>query len=201
MVSLEHFQLLERDDDEYCYGYSCSSSWEWARWIFFVLFIIALIALLMTAFRINRRRGRQGIAPIRGTAWMTPPSYYQAQNTRQDAYVPPYTEQTNDQDMGYYDNQGVFHMNDKVRQAPSYHLSTLVPDETGVSAPQTAATLTRDPNSSFDRDFNRYYAGSGGAQANPVSQQQGQPQSQNIDVEEDLTFTRPTGPPPAHTRK
>ncbi|QID83336.1 resistance to congo red [Saccharomyces pastorianus] len=74
---------------------------------------------------LNKRRRRIGRAPIRGTAWLTPPSYRQSQQqqtgTRQqpaDDYVPEYTETANEHDLGYYDERGEFHPNDKVAPAP-----------------------------------------------------------------------------------
>jgi hypothetical protein len=142
----------------------------------------------MSALRINKRRGQQGIEPIRGTAWITPPSYIQANQQRQEPFVPPYTEEANDNDMGYYDNTGAFHVNSKAKEAPAYHLNTLVPDQTGVSAPQAAVTSrSTDPLQSFNRDFNRYY---GNTAVVPQTQQ-----STGDDV-----YDRPQGPPPAHIR-
>lgn len=170
---------------DYCYGYNCTNSWNWARWIFFALFIIALLLLFLSAIRINKRRGQQGIQPMRGTAWMTPPSYQQQQPPRQEPFVPPYTEQANDQDMGYYDNQGAFHVNSKAKDAPSYRLDTLVPDQTGVSLPQPATTIQgTDPSDSFNRDFNRYYGDTAGAGQRSTDE-----------------YARPQGPPPAHLRQ
>lgn len=177
--------------DSWCFGYSCSSSWAWGRWILFVLLIVGLLALVLSAFRINRRRGLQGVQPIRGTAWITPPSYQHA--ARQDPYVPAYTQEANDNDMGYYDNQGVFHVNNKAKEAPSYHMSTLVPDQTGVSSPQPATT-SADPDETFARDFTRYYGST--AAAPPVSSP-----TATAQTEQSEDYSRPGGPPPpAHVR-
>ena len=111
--------LEKRADDDYCWGYNCSnnSSWEWARWLLFILFIALIISLFFGTRRVNKFRGRKGQAPIRGTAWITPPSYFQSQQqynqpvTGTAAFVPPYTADVNPNDAGYYDREGVFHPN------------------------------------------------------------------------------------------
>ncbi|ODV61418.1 resistance to Congo red protein ASCRUDRAFT_20958, partial [Ascoidea rubescens DSM 1968] len=96
-----------------------SSSWEWARWLLFILFVILIIFLFFGTRRVNRFRIKKGQTPIRGTAWITPPSYYQSQAQYNQpangtgAYVPPYTADVNPNDAGYYDNTGVFHPNDE----------------------------------------------------------------------------------------
>ncbi|GMM36771.1 Rcr2 protein [Saccharomycopsis crataegensis] len=113
----------------YCdiYDDNCDSSvsaWLWGRWILFVIVLVFLFLLFgMTRIRrINKRRGNFGQQPIRGTAWMTPPSYFQSQrqynqpvmNTSgpSDAtYVPPYSENAQPTDAGYFDDQGMFHKN------------------------------------------------------------------------------------------
>lgn len=92
-----------------------------ARWAFFAIFLVLIIIVIFGTIRINKARSRQGIRPIYGTRWITPPSYLQSQDqynqpTRRDpdmpnAYVPTYTERANDNDMGYYDNNGTFHPN------------------------------------------------------------------------------------------
>jgi len=198
-----------------CWGYYCnSSSWIWGRWILFVLFIIALLCVVFAAIRINKRRGQQGREPIRGTAWITPPSYIQSQNQnngiqqqqQQQPYVPPYSEEANDNDAGYYDSQGVFHPNLKAQEVaamqntPQYtgqthHLNTLIPDQTGLSSPPQAHTepsshFTGDNQElNFQRDFSRYY-NHGSSSASP-----------NVDEDVELeNFSRPEGPPPAHLR-
>lgn len=98
-----------------------SSAWMWGRWILLAILVgmVALFSLMtMTA---NRRRAHRGQAPIYGTAWMTPPSYRQSQAAYNQSNavhgqenVPMYTERANENDLGYYDNEGVFHTNEKV---------------------------------------------------------------------------------------
>ncbi|KAH3901057.1 Rcr1p SCDLUD_002531 [Saccharomycodes ludwigii] len=104
-----------------------NSHWEWARWIFFVLFVVAVIFIILGTIRANIMRARRGQAPIRGTSWMTPPSYLQSQQEynrtthnsrrtrrgRNEDYVPAYTQEANENDLGYYDDKGIFHVNSK----------------------------------------------------------------------------------------
>ena len=109
-----------------------------ARWAFFAIFIVLVLGILFGTLRVNKRRARHGAAPIYGTRWMTPPSYLQSQNqydqpTRQEpdmplAYVPKYTAEATEYDMGYYDKDGTFHANPNIK-APIplvHHRTTLV---------------------------------------------------------------------------
>ncbi|EGA75639.1 Rcr2p [Saccharomyces cerevisiae AWRI796] len=103
------------DDDPFS-----SSSWRWGRWYFFYFFsIVALLILLFSTAKVNRRRRIMGQAPIRGTAWLTPPTYRQSErdyNGTQrcvEDYVPEYTETANENDLGFYDERGEFHPNGK----------------------------------------------------------------------------------------
>ncbi|CAI4055095.1 hypothetical protein SKDZ_02G1120 [Saccharomyces kudriavzevii ZP591] len=102
------------------YSYGSSSSWQSQRWILFVIVVAVVLLIVLYTFLVNRRRQRTGRAPIRGTAWLTPPSYGQSQqqytgNVQQHTndYVPEYTERANEHDLGYYDERGEFHPNDK----------------------------------------------------------------------------------------
>lgn len=94
-----------------------SGSWVWGRWILFVLFVLGILIVLISTARLNKRRTSQGRAPVRGTAWFTPPSYIQSQhqynrtNRPAEDYVPEYTAETNENDLGYYDERGEFHSN------------------------------------------------------------------------------------------
>lgn len=101
------------------------SSWQWGRWILFVLFVIGFFAVFIFTFATNRRRINRGEAPIRGTSWITPPSYRQSEQeyhgTTQrvvEDYVPEYTEEANLNDLGYYDERGQFHPNTKAEYLP-----------------------------------------------------------------------------------
>lgn len=95
---------------------------EGARWAFFAVFIVILIVVIFGTLRVNRKRSRSGLQPIYGTRWMTPPSYNQSQNQynqpnqRRDpdmpqTYVPTYTAEAGEYDMGFYDERGEFHAN------------------------------------------------------------------------------------------
>lgn len=186
---------------------------------------------MLAAIRINKRRGQEGREPIRGTAWITPPSYIQSQHqtNQQQPYVPPYSEQANDNDAGYYDNQGVFHPNLKAQEASMngglqtnsmgqpQHLNTLVPDSTGLSAPAQTyqptgqSQFTGDDNElNFQRDFSRYYNHNGNTNANATAtnntnttglgSSSNSPNPNTTDDVELDNFSRPDGPPPAHLR-
>ncbi|CAK7900212.1 hypothetical protein CAAN1_33S00584 [[Candida] anglica] len=89
-----------------------------ARWAFFAIFIVLVLVVIIGTLRVNRRRSRQGVQPLYGTRWMTPPSYIQSENQNQrqrndpegvSPYVPTYTAEATDRDMGYYDANGEFH--------------------------------------------------------------------------------------------
>lgn len=102
-----------------------SSSWQWGRWILFVLFIVGIFVLFIFTVTTNRRRRYMGQAPIRGTAWMTPPSYRQSEqeyhgNSQRvvEDFVPEYTQEANINDLGYYDERGEFHANGKAEYLP-----------------------------------------------------------------------------------
>lgn len=101
-----------------------SSSWTGsggARWAFFAVFIVLILIVVLGTIKVNKRRSKQGIQPLYGTRWMTPPSYVQSQtqynqpNTRDPDmptnYVPAYSAEATEYDMGYYDNSGKFHAN------------------------------------------------------------------------------------------
>lgn len=182
---------------------------------------MAILVVVLAAIRINKRRGQEGREPIRGTAWITPPSYTQSQhnNQQQQPYVPPYSEQANDNDAGYYDNQGNFIPNLKAQEANAasgglhgnytgqpQHLNTLVPDQTGLTSPTQTYQPTGqsqytndDPQVNFQRDFSRYYGRTSNTNtnANNTGNSSSSPQTDDVELE---NFSRPDGPPPAHLR-
>ncbi|KAH3680185.1 hypothetical protein WICMUC_000501 [Wickerhamomyces mucosus] len=188
-------ELSKRDSSSNCYyyGYNCSSSWVWARWILFVILIVGLLGIVVSAVRINKRRMSSGRNPIIGTAWITPPSYSQAQRNQQQnpPYVPEYSAEANVNDAGYYDNEGKFHPNLKgAYTGNAVHLDNIVPDQTGVSQPTSTYQPTgNDPHENFSRDFSRYYQGvssNNGNSSEPINQE---------------VYSRPQGPPPtAHLK-
>lgn len=114
-----------------------------ARWAFFAVFVVLILIVVLGTMRVNKKRSQQGIQPIYGTRWMTPPSYGQSQNSYNQPntrdpdmptnYVPAYSAEATENDMGYYDNSGKFHAN------PNAKTRTTVDDEqTGVEYPENA---------------------------------------------------------------
>ncbi|CDO94857.1 unnamed protein product [Kluyveromyces dobzhanskii CBS 2104] len=98
------------------YYYSNGNSWQWGRWLLFGLLIVMVLAMV---FSLNARRRRRGSQPIVGTSWLAPPPSY-GQSSRNEANynpnnpqmtqqpLPLYSENVNQNDMGYYDNEGKF---------------------------------------------------------------------------------------------
>lgn len=141
--------LIRRDEFSASYWDNAGG----ARWAFFAIFVILIIIVLLGTLRVNKKRARQGLQPVYGTRWMTPPSYGQSQHQydqpdhRRDpdlpsAYVPTYTATANEYDMGYYDANGVFHANPNAKspipQPPKVHQrseSTTVTDENSHNTP------------------------------------------------------------------
>ena len=95
---------------------------------FLIFFIVALLILLFSTAKVNRRRRIMGQAPIRGTAWLTPPTYRQSErdyNGTQrcvEDYVSEYTETANENDLGFYDERGEFHPNGKTEYLQRHRL-------------------------------------------------------------------------------
>ena len=130
----------------------------------FAIFVILIIIVLLGTLRVNKKRARQGLQPVYGTRWMTPPSYGQSQHQydqpdhRRDpdlpsAYVPTYTATANEYDMGYYDANGVFHANPNAKspipQPPKVHQrseSTTVTDENSHNTPGGAPIASNLPH-------------------------------------------------------
>lgn len=143
-------------------NFDSSSGWLWGRWILFVIFVICIIAVGLGTARINRRRRAMGEAPIRGTAWMTPPSYRQSQRQYNgpegsEDYVPQYTATANDQDLGYYDEHGEFHLNAKAEAQAPPTLTRETVSDSSESLERPRAAVTRDSYSEdFDQEFRRY---------------------------------------------
>lgn len=194
MAILRFQDTLQFKRDQY-YG-------DWsggARWAFFAIFIVLIIIVVFGTLRINRSRTRQGIQPLYGTRWMTPPSYLQSQNqynqpTRRDpdlpnAYVPTYTETANDNDMGYYGPDGVFHANPNAKgpmmPEPAHQRTTSSTDGVPLTdmneAANTGATTVSDED---DDDLYR--------------RPQGQPPTSSASTNAETVYERPSGPPPNH---
>lgn len=114
------------NDDSY---YSTYNPWKWQKWSLFAIFVVLLVLLVVATLRANYNRIREGRQPIRGTSWLTPPSYQQSEreynhddgvhvdrhnNRRQrEENIPTYTEEVGEEDLGFYDANGVFHENIK----------------------------------------------------------------------------------------
>ncbi|CCH57815.1 hypothetical protein TBLA_0A00130 [Henningerozyma blattae CBS 6284] len=122
--------FISDKDDPYSTG-----SWKWAKYILFVLFLLLFFIMITVMFRVNRRRITRGQQPIRGTSWITPPTYRQSErdyhyNSHGDNvidYVPEYSEQANPQDLGHYDARGEFHLNNKAEYIAPPDLEPLYP--------------------------------------------------------------------------
>lgn len=181
-------------------SYLDGGSWTGgARWAFFAIFLVLIIIVVLGTMRVNRARSRQGVQPIYGTRWMTPPSYFQSQGqynqpTQRDpdmpnAYVPTYTATANEYDMGYYDATGNYHANPNAKEPaipdPVHQRTTSnadgIPlgnyDYTGTSHP---ATVTDEHNETFRRPT-------------------GPPPTANTTGSTDPLYDRPLNPPPQRT--
>ncbi|KAG2733039.1 hypothetical protein G9P44_004029 [Scheffersomyces stipitis] len=145
-----------------------------ARWAFFAIFIVLILIVIFGTLRVNKKRSRQGVQPLYGTRWMTPPSYRQSQtqydqpdNVRDpdlpSAYVPTYTAEANEYDMGYYDQSGKFHAN-----------------------PNAKAASMAPPPSAHQRQTSVH------GDAIPISSTV----PAGVLTDEDADISRPTGPPP-----
>lgn len=183
-------------------GDSWSSGTGGARWAFFAIFIILIIVIIFGTIRVNKKRSKRGVQPIYGTRWMTPPSYVQSQdqygntihhgsgngnantngngNGRTDTYVPTYTAEATDYDMGYYDNNGVFHPNPNANANAN-------------------STNKNDPQ--FPQSVHHRTSNSVGGGGQPISSEIPRNQEGNIFNDElnhsdDELFRRPTGVPP-----
>ncbi|GEQ67943.1 hypothetical protein JCM33374_g1609 [Metschnikowia sp. JCM 33374] len=151
-----------------------SSNWTGgARWAFFAIFLVVIALCVIGTLRVNKNRSRQGAQPIYGTRWMTPPSYFQSQGqynqpTRRDPDMPNAYVPT---------YTATANADDMGYYAPdgTYHAN---PNAKGPAFPENAHQRTTSnsdghPLQTFDQAGARVVA------------------------DEDLDFTRPTGPPPS----
>jgi len=127
-IKYEQIAVISQQLNKRDWGDNDWTSSGGARWAFFAIFIVLIIIVVLGTMRVNRKRSRKGIQPIYGTRWMTPPNYRQSQNQYDQpdnvrdpdlpsAYVPTYTEEANEYDMGYYDRSGKFHANPNAKAA------------------------------------------------------------------------------------
>lgn len=170
------FQITKRD----LWGLN-----EGARWAFFAIFIVIILLAILGTMRVNKKRSGHGLQPIYGTRWMTPPSYIQSQTqynqpsrrdeTMPDSYVPTYSEQANEQDMGHYDNQGNFHANPNAKASTPFRFNS---DSDSVTHP--------------DATHNRTGSTTDGVPINELP-------THNEEDEDLADISRPVGPPPRTT--
>ncbi|CCE78690.1 Piso0_000718 [Millerozyma farinosa CBS 7064] len=176
--------LLQKRD----WNYDSLTAAGSARWAFFAIFIILIIIVIIGTLRVNKKRAKHGIDPLYGTRWMTPPSYIQSQSqynrshggdsmSVHNNYVPTYTAEATENDMGYYDSNGKFHPN--VHHRPSFGPQ--------INPPESART--------HDGQANQHIP------LNPigsVGEHNPQTASPALPTDEDY-MSPPPGPPPPHS--
>lgn len=94
---------------------------------------------------------------MRGTAWLTPPSYHQSQtqyNSAEPNAVPPYSADAMPNDAGFYDQYGNFHVNPNAQKPGVPQQGGVVSDVTGVSAP--APSHTNGTDTSPEMEMNQF---------------------------------------------
>lgn len=182
------------------YYYTDSSSWEWGRWLLLALLVVGL---LVSIFLMNFHRRKHGNQPIVGTSWLAPPpSYFQSQ--RQNRYndpavneqpLPLYTANANQNDLGYYDNEGKF-----VPTSPEndyYQGFPIANANTGDNIPQGNDTTA---NNHSQNPAGLYSQSGGGTQGSSTVY------DEDVDLTRpqpaataDSIYQRPPGPPPTVT--
>ncbi|ODQ80045.1 hypothetical protein BABINDRAFT_8221 [Babjeviella inositovora NRRL Y-12698] len=195
MPAVRHFYARSNNDNGDIWFASTNNG---ARWAYFAIIIAVILVVIFCTIRANKRRLRIGKIPLRGTAWMTPPLYYQSQNLYNQpreggAYVPPYSATGNATDVGYYNNDGTFvsyvtQSNDGPKfqpptGAPPGSNMPVVSDETGTGTysvnPQPPQSAHVDPDHRGNEEFPSYYGGRDSYELGSVA--------------------RPAGPPPGHS--
>lgn len=191
MTAILHLALEKRADFEENQG---------ARWAFFAIFIAVILLVVVGTIRVNKKRYRVGRQPIYGTRWMTPPSYVQSQHqynqprNQNQTYVPPYTAEANEQDMGYYDANGVFHPNPNLKVSNPYQ-----EDGSGSNLNHPPASHARTTSNAEgvplqDLDDISRPAGPPPGSSDNISPPPGPPPGASDDV------SPPSGPPPGMDR-
>ncbi|KAI5965140.1 uncharacterized protein KGF55_001360 [Candida pseudojiufengensis] len=159
-----------------------------ARWAFFAIFIVLVIIVILGTIRVNKKRSQHGQQPLYGTRWMTPPSYRQSQNQYDQpdhvrdpdlpsAYVPTYTAQANEYDMGYYDSSGTFIANPNAKHAlqhpPQTHQRNISRNSnTNIAATNLPTDIHNNENNNEDDigDISRPNGPPPSSQRNSISQ-------------------------------
>ncbi|CAN6597572.1 hypothetical protein TRVA0_001S04478 [Trichomonascus vanleenenianus] len=116
------------------YG-NCSGWYNWGRWILLGIIIFVFFLIFLATCKRTRKRVRSGQAPIYGTAWMVPPSYYQSQQQYQQQPVPVYHAQPGVGDAGYYDQNGNFVSREIPPSQPGQSSAGYVPPPEPAHAP------------------------------------------------------------------
>ncbi|CCF58853.1 hypothetical protein KAFR_0F02560 [Kazachstania africana CBS 2517] len=129
-----------------------STAWKFGRWFLSIVFVLVFLSIIFMAVRANKKRINRGEAPIRGTSWLTPPSYRQSERQYSSSageyedYVPTYTEQANENDLGYYDERGEFHLNGKSEYLPPPPLSEeIAGSDSSLERPAQARVRDSEP--------------------------------------------------------
>lgn len=172
--------------------YTSNGSWVWGRWLLFALLILAFgIAIFAT----NAHRRKMGNKPIVGTSWLAPPpSYGQVAGGRYNPNnpqlnqqpLPLYTENANQNDLGYYDSEGKFV---PTSQQSAYYDGFPL----GEQAPNLPTSQHGDSAVADDgRSATGAAGAAGGAAETPVARPEPA-------VTADTTYHRPAGPPPGFT--
>ncbi|AWU73452.1 uncharacterized protein C5L36_0A00640 [Pichia kudriavzevii] len=167
---------LKRRDSFY-YGDDGSDA---ARYAFFAFAVVALILFIFFTCVVNKRRLRTGRSPII-SSYLAPPNYQQSQsqynaNTTGGANLPTYTPNANpSQDVGYYDKNGNFIPAIKDSQGNVLNPNPDLVNNSTIN--NTGVELSTDIPTAHTQPPNIY-----------------EPQSTN-----DMTYTRPNGPPPTQT--
>ena len=145
------------------WGGGNGDTWAWAKWILFVLFVVFALAVVFGTSIVNKKRHSMGQAPIRGTAWMMPPSYRQSEreyvgNSQRyvEDYVPEYTEEANENDLGYYDERGEFHPNGKAEYIPPPPLEGMDYSSGASGSDGASASELERPERARVRDYTQY---------------------------------------------
>ncbi|SCV00649.1 LAME_0G11122g1_1 [Lachancea meyersii CBS 8951] len=180
-----------------------SSGWIWGRWL---LFIVLAIVILLWVFLINMRRRKNGVSPMRGTAWLAPPSYGVSQNQYNmpagQNPVPEYSATANVNDAGYFDQNGKFH---RTPQGPNEAQGPEGPQgPQGPQGPNDGNYSPSHPEPAVIRD-GRYPDVSDEQESITQFQRPNVPPPTNAATQSDShvtgssepEFQRPTGPPPA----
>lgn len=166
-----------------------------ARWALFAIFIVIILVIIGGTLRANKKRSSNGLQPIYGTRWMTPPSYgvSQSQHNRSTGddpattnnYVPTYTATANEQDMGFYDNNGEFHANPNAKPAYTVTDELEMPPQTHIRSHSNDGVAIHELD-----DLRRpsYPVNSNDINANP--------NNENRDDLSSTEYEPPLGPPP-----